>query len=79
MTGTLSPKLLVWRARRSGLFHFDEHCRSVSNLAGPRNKGTLGGCLAAGRKMCRTCGVDPILLPPVPVLGTDIVAGATPQ
>jgi hypothetical protein len=75
----LDPKMVVWRARRGWLFHFEAHCRSVSNLAGPRNKGTLGGCLAAGRKMCRTCGVDPTLLPVVPALTTDAVAAGVPS
>lgn len=74
---TLSPKTVVWRARRGWLFHFDEHCRSVSNLAGPRNKGSLGGCLTAGRTMCRTCGVDPALLPIAPALA-DVTPGAVP-
>lgn len=64
----LDQKTIAWRARRGWLFHFDEHCRSVSNLAGPRTKSTLGACLAAGRSMCRTCGVDPALLPPAPAL-----------
>ena len=72
----LSPRTVVWRSRQGWTFHFDQGCTRVSINPKPRSKGTLGGCLAAGRKMCRTCGVDPTLLPAIHALTTDMVTGA---
>lgn len=75
----LDPKTAVYRFRQrsgSGLFHFKEDCRTISNIHSAPLKGTLGGCLASGRRMCKACGVDPARLPPVPIFASPMRAVA---
>lgn len=70
----LDPKTTVYRyparvSRQDSVFHLDPQCRAVQG-ATKLTKGTLGGSLAAGRRMCKICGIDYALLPPAPVLPT---------
>lgn len=73
----LDPKTTVYRFRQrsgAGLFHFSAECRSIRHITPEPIKGTLGGCLASGRRMCKGCGVDPATLPPVPVFAAPVPA-----